>query len=163
MSFYITTIGCVWDLQIFKLLGGKCSVSWAKQPNRGEVMNDTRGKTKEKKNWLTVRDFLAFQSVFINTETAPLSVCEGRKSGKCWTSSSLQTTDQSLHLKLSISIYLGLPSNWIKGMGSLHQCYTINWYHLAQKEGQNEEEEATVTNHCKILWTHSYTIVPFLT
>lgn len=126
-------------------------------------MNDTRGKTKEKKNWLTVRDFLALQSVFINTETAPPSVCEGRKSGKCWTSSSLETTDQSLHLKLSISIHLGLPSDRIKGMGSLHQYYTINWYHLAQKGGQSEEEEATVTNHNKILWTHSYTLVPFLT
>lgn len=141
----------------------QCPASWAKRPNREEVMNDTRGKTKEKKNWLTVRDFLTLQSVFINTQTAPLSVCEGRKSGKCWTSSSLETTDQSLHLKLSISIYLSLPSDWIKGMGSLHQCCTINWYHLAQKGGQSEEEQATVTNRNKILRTHTFTIEPFLT
>lgn len=126
-------------------------------------MNDTSGERKERKHWLTVRNVLALQSVFINAEAALLSVCEGRKSRKCWTSSTLQTTDQSLHLKLSISI--GLPSNWIQGIGSLYQCYTINWsctiWH--EKGGQSEEEEAAVSDHNKILWTRSYTTVSFLT
>lgn len=80
------------------------------------------------------------------------------KSGNCWTSSTLQTTDQSLRLKLSISIYPGLPSNWIKGMACLHQCYTINWYHLAQKEDEvrKKRQRWLITmkssGHTHILW-----------
>lgn len=76
-------------------------------------MNCTRGNTEVKENRLTVRVECIHQ---YGGRIRP--VC---RAGKYQTSSSLQTTDQSLRLKLSISIHPRFLSNCITRTDSLHQ------------------------------------------
>lgn len=76
-------------------------------------MNSTRGNAEAKENGLTVR----VECIHQYGGRIHLDCREG----KYQTSSSLQTTDQSLRLKLSISIYPSLLSNFITRTGSLHQ------------------------------------------
>lgn len=75
-------------------------------------MNSTIVNTEAKENGLTVKVECIHQ---YGGHIRP--VC---RAGKYQTSSSLQTTDQSLRLKLSISINPCLLSNFIR-TGSLHQ------------------------------------------
>lgn len=72
----------------------------------GKTMNCTVGKTEVKETGLTVRAECVHQ---YGDSIRP--VC---RAGKYQTSSSLQTTDQSPRLKLSISIYPCFLSNCIK-------------------------------------------------